>query len=400
MKKSVYVDDNLATGPDKKELEAELEAIWKIVPGRKIPGKVSTDSQGREWTWFDFLGADLHYCREGKEFRLNMEHYIFKMIAKHKVQISKPVHSPNYDESAFVDPQAKVVPEYPFRQVVGELQWVATVARPDICVPVATLAKYVSQPATMPMVRACRKIMKYLATTADDGVTYSPEQEQQFEELYAPLLPEGRSIPRTNLFSDASFANCLKTMRSTSGSIMYFRSTPIAWRSSRQTVRAYSTSESEYIAASDTIVLSETNDYCSFFDPTPKVTVTPQNGVCCPSADVILWVDNTSAINVAQSEETRPKSRHYALRYLRVRDAAEKLVFCPTGLQRADGLTKLSCSVPQRRLLLHLHTPNNMLWMEEEDPEDDDDDPEAATAAEAAKAAEEANYSYLVYFGF
>ena len=41
------------------------------------------------------------------------------------------------------------------------------------------------------------------------------------------------------------------------------------------------------------------------------------------------------------------------MRYLRVRDQCKDLAFVPTSLQKADGLTKLECSVPQRRLLLH-----------------------------------------------
>ena len=75
------------------------------------------------------------------------------------------------------------------------------------------------------------------------------------------------------------------------------------------------------------------------------ISVTLQN--------VIQSVAVFTPITVAQSEEYRPKSRHYALRYLRVRDHAKDIVFCPTTLQRADGLTKLECPVPQRRLLLH-----------------------------------------------
>ena len=51
--------------------------------------------------------------------------------------------------------------------------------------------------------------------------------------------------------------------------------------------------------------------------------------------------------------KTTPKSRHYALRYLRVRDNADKIMYCPTNLMKADSLTKLECSVPQRRLTLH-----------------------------------------------
>ena len=141
---------------------------------------------------------------------------------------------------------------------------------------------------------------------------------------------------------------------------MYYRGVPICWRSNRQTVRAYSTAESEYIAASDTLVLSEHNNFLEFFEPPPSSMCETVHGIAPSTADSILWVDNTSAICTAKSESTKPKSRHYALRYLRVRDNAKKIVFCPTALMKADGLTKLECAVPQRRLLLH-HVNNPVI---------------------------------------
>ena len=141
---------------------------------------------------------------------------------------------------------------------------------------------------------------------------------------------------------------------------MYYRGSAICWRSNRQTVRAYSTAESEHIAASDTLVLSEHNSFLDFFEAPPGSMVETVRGVSPSTSDSILWVDNTSAICTAKSESTKPKSRHYALRYLRVRDSAEKIVFCPTHLMKADGLTKLECAVPQRRLLLH-HVTNPVI---------------------------------------
>ena len=52
------------------------------------------------------------------------------------------------------------------------------------------------------------------------------------------------------------------------------------------------------------------------------------------------------------------QARHYALRYLRVRDQAEKICFVPTHLQKADCLTKSVCSVGQRHLALrHCSSP-------------------------------------------
>ena len=124
------------------------------------------------------------------------------------------------------------------------------------------------------------------------------------------------------------------------GCIGYWRSCPIFWRSNRQGVRAYSTAESEYIAASDSIVCSELHDFMEFFSPLPQTLAFEENGIAPSLSNAILWLDNTSAISTAKSDETRPKSRHYALRYLRVKESARAIVFCPTNLMKADALTK------------------------------------------------------------
>ncbi len=352
LKMSVYVDDNLICGPDMRELREELESILAQAPGQILPMEEYRDSRGKKWQTLDFLGSDVHYSRECRSMRVSMRTYIRKMLAKFQIKPGKRVLSPNYNEGNMTQCK-KELETYPSRSMIGALQWVSTTCRPDIAAPVNTLAKYVGEKPTKAFARAVLKVWRYLDTTQDDGISYSPEGEERFNEIYGKLLPEGRPIPRTHLFSDASFANCLKTLRSTSGSIVYFRGCAIAWKTQKQGVRAYSTAEAEYISASDTIVLSETTDFLSFYEKIPTELTETAFGIANPREDAILWVDNQSAITISKSEDTKPKSRHYALRYLRVRDYAEQICFCPTNLQKADGLTKLECSTTQRRLLLH-----------------------------------------------
>ena len=231
--------------------------------------------------------------------------------------------------------------------------------------------------------------MKFLIHTKDTGISYSPEGEAAFNETYSKLLPEGRELPSLNIFSDAGYANCFRTMRSTSGSIIYWRSVPICWRTHIQGIRAYSTAEAEYIACSDTIVLSETNDFLDFFRPPPDKIVESSYGISPSLDNAILWLDSQSAIAIAQSEDTRPKSRHYALRWLRVRESASKLMFCPSCLQKADALSKLECSTAQRSLLLHHVTPN----LDSLESEDSDSEFEEETFVTLG-------YCYLTCFGF
>ena len=361
LKVSVYVDDNLITGPDKEEIANELNSIFGLFPGQIIDMKETVDEAGAKWLSLDFLGADVHYSSDARSMRVDMSTYIAKQMKRFNFNLTSPVYSPNYDEARVAKTEGvETYPDFPSRSVVGALQWVTTVARPDVTVPVNTLAKYVANTPTKSFTKAAKKIFKYLATTPQIGVSYSPDAENKFNKIYSELLPKNKPIPPINLFSDASFANCLKTMRSTSGSIIYYRGTPIAWKTQRQGVRAYSTAESEYIASSDTIALSETSDFLDFYRPIPSRVLEESFGLTPEGDDAILWVDNQSAITISKSDELKPKSRHYALRYLRVKDYAEKIVFCPTHLQKADALTKLTASVPQRELLLH-HVQNPCL---------------------------------------
>jgi hypothetical protein len=362
LKLSVYVDDNLMTSPDARELQKEMERILQVFPGREI----KPEDIGGGWLRWDILGADLEYHQASGKFRLSMERYVAKILKKFNMETAKAVESPSFDESSLVS--EKEVVTFPFRELVGCLQWAATVCRPDIQQPTSVLSRYGGKPVTKSRVTAAKKVLRYLKGTAREGLYYSPNAERSFNEIYGDLQKKGEdeacpmNQSKFNLFSDASFASCSLTFKSTSGAILYYKSVPIVWRCSRQTVRAYSTSESEYIAASDALVLSQVVGFGNFFTPVEGDGLEE-----CP-----LWVDNQSAIQVAKNDEVKPRSRHYALRYLRVRDQARRIQFCPTNLMKADGLTKVGCSVEQRRLLLH-HTYNPVANSKADDDDDEED---------------------------
>ena len=359
---SVYVDDNIMGGGDVAEVDSEIALINERFPGRRIESVVSRGENGETVEYWDILGADVDYSHDGRWCKITMKNYIKKTLEKFQIACPKDVYGPCFDEEALE--KGKPVEAFPLRGVLGSLNWISTQARPDITQPVSVLSRYASlSPPPQGLVNACRKVLRYLNTTIDHGVLYSKENECEFEAIYAKLLPEGRPLPARNSFSDASFASCFRTLKSTSGSICYWRGAAIVWRAARQTIRTHSTAESEYVAASDTIVVSESCGFTSFFDPLPLKVVKPDcRGIVKTSQDAedeILWIDNESAITIANSSETRPKSRHYALRWFRVRDFSDgkNIAFCPTHLQKADALTKVNCSSGQRMLLLHHINP-------------------------------------------
>ncbi len=377
---SVYVDDNACSGPVKNELDSEVNKILVEFPGRVISPFCQTESDGTVTEKHDILGSDVSYNRTRRTLLISMPKYIEKMCLKYdedwtkqrQAGNAKTVLSPAFKESRLSE--GKIV-DFHVRGALGALQWAATTCRPDITTPVSVLARYTGKPVTSQLIAAIRTVFRYVFCTKDEGLSWSPQEEEDFKSTYSKLLSSGSKFADKQSFSDASFAGCFVTLKSTSGGIIYWRSFPIAWRSKRQTIRAYSTSESEYIAASDVIVLSLENRFLSFFSHRLAGTdgwFDANDGD--EEDDETIWVDNTSAIAVAKSDETRPKSRHYALRWFRVKEHAKKICFCPTGLMRADALTKVEASLSQRRLLLHGYEPD---WEEPVGAQDQGgDDPE------------------------
>ena len=135
-----------------------------------------------------------------------------------------------------------------------------------------------------------------------------------------------QSLPHTVAFTDADFAGCAVTLKSTSGSIMYHRGVPIVWSSKRQSIRATSTCESEYVALYDTIRLCENQGYLDWFLQERKLP--------------LVFSDNQSALKMSQSTVVTKRSKHIDLRYHKVRDHFKDLCWCPSDLNRADPLTK------------------------------------------------------------
>ena len=70
--------------------------------------------------------------------------------------------------------------------------------------------------------------------------------------------------------------------------------------------------------------------------------------------DLLIMCDNDSAVQMAKSEEIRPKSRHYALRLFNLREEHRRVWYCRTELMCADALTK-AVQGKQRALLLGLN---------------------------------------------
>ncbi|GKB74704.1 retrovirus-related pol polyprotein from transposon TNT 1-94, partial [Tanacetum coccineum] len=101
--------------------------------------------------------------------------------------------------------------------------------RPDLAYTVSRLSRYTSNPSYAHW-KAITRVLHYLRYSRDYGLHYDRH----------PAIIEG--------YSDANWISDIKDSRSTSGYVFTLGGAAISWKSSKQTVIAKSTMESEFIA--------------------------------------------------------------------------------------------------------------------------------------------------------
>jgi hypothetical protein len=101
--------------------------------------------------------------------------------------------------------------------------------RPDIAFAVSLVSRFASNPDKSHM-KAVLQILSYLRGTLDLQLVFQGE------------------IQALRGFTDSSWADDLKTRRSTSGFVFNIGSSAISWSSKRQPTIALSTCEAEYMA--------------------------------------------------------------------------------------------------------------------------------------------------------
>lgn len=325
---SMYVDDSLISGPCKAKVREETNRILSRFSGKIIHPVVGADGVETR----DLLGATLLYCREKKSVKIHMRDAIAKLLKKYNMSGCRPSAVPcvpgRLDTGVKCD-------KFPLRQLVGGLLYVAVICRPDISFAVQRCARQVTD-VTEGAVQAAKRILRYLSGTMETGIEYSPDIEKDFRSTYLELAKQsGQSeLPHAVAFSDSDFAGCSVTLRSTSGSVLYWRGMPVCWSAKRQTVRAGSTCEAEYCAVHDLIKISTSLGFLDWYLVEREMP--------------LIFCDNQSALKLSQSSIATKKSKHFALRYMLVQEHTKDLAYVPSGLNKSDPLTK---ALPRQKYL-------------------------------------------------
>jgi len=219
----IYVDDILIIGSNTTTLVSTKHKLMTAFDARDL-GPANF-----------FLGMDITRDRAAKTTKLSQHRLTHDLLAKFNMEDAKTVATPSSTSIKLTkDGDPLDTKTCPYSTLVGSLMYLSICTRPDIAQAVGALARYMAQP-TVAHWTAAKTVLRYLAGTADFGITF------------------GAGPPGLTVYCDADYAGDIDTRRSTTAYVFNLNGGAITWASRLQPTVAASTTEAEYIAAAATV---------------------------------------------------------------------------------------------------------------------------------------------------
>jgi histone deacetylase 1/2 len=260
----VYVDDCVLVAQPSviKEIKKFLTNRFQL----RDMGKIS-----------EFIGIQIE--RSDLWMKLTQKHYIQKIIQDYDMTNAKRANVPaqkGMPTGACDTPNI----DFPYREAIGSLTYLATRTRPDIARAVSAVAQFSENPTTE-HVTMVKMIIRYLKGTPNHGITLHKDAKHP---LYA-IVDSNLAAPRSR--------TCYIIMRAGAGVIM---------RSIKQKVPSLSSTEAEYYAAT------------SCAQKVLWARALLQELQWNDDKPTKIQIDNTSTIKMAECTTSHRRTMHIALR--------------------------------------------------------------------------------------
>ena len=136
-------------------------------------------------------------------------------------------------------------------------------------------------------------------------------------------------------YADASFQSDLDDYKSQSGYVFTLNGGAVSWKSSKQETIADSTTEAEYIAASEA-----TKDAVWIWEFLNELGVVPSTAL-----PITVYCDNTGAVAQAKKPRSNNRNKHVSKKYHVIREQISRgevtIEHVPTKDNLADPFTKV-----------------------------------------------------------
>src|SRR4051812_16970512 len=204
----------------------------------------------------------------------------------------------------------------PYASAIGSIMYAMICTHLDVSYALSVTSRYQADLGEGHWI-AVKNILKYLKRTKDVFLVYGGEDE---------ISVRG--------YIDASYLNDSDDSRSQSGYVFVMNGGAVSWKSSKQDTLASSSTEAEYIAASE--AAKEAVWIRNFL-----IALAVVQGTSNPME---VYCDNNGAIAQAKEPRQHQKNKHIRMRYHQIREFVEdgSVMICKihTDSNVADPLTK------------------------------------------------------------
>ncbi|RVW58893.1 Retrovirus-related Pol polyprotein from transposon TNT 1-94 [Vitis vinifera] len=265
------------------------------------------------------LGMRIIRDKANGTLKLSQSEYVKKVLSRFNMNEAKPVSTPlgshfklSKEQSPKTEEERDHMSKVPYASAIGSLMYAMVCTRPDIAHAVGVVSRFMSRPGKQHW-EAVKWILRYLKGSLDTCLCFTG----------ASLKLQG--------YVDADFAGDIDSRKSTTGFVFTLGGTAISWTSNLQKIVTLSTTEAEYVAATE--AGKEMIWLHGFLDELGKKQ---EMG--------ILHSDSQSAIFLAKNSAFHSKSKHIQTKYHFIRYLVEdKLVILEKicgSKNPADMLTK------------------------------------------------------------
>jgi hypothetical protein len=242
--------------------------------------------------------------------------YMLDILARAGMTACKPCTTPvdtNPKLSAIAGTPLSDFEASDFRSLAGALQYL-TFTRPDIDYAVQQVCLYMHAPRDIHLA-ALKRILRYISGTLHLGLHLRPS-----------------SIDTLVVYSDADWAGCPDTRKSTSGYAVFLGDNLISWSSKRQVTVSRCSAEAEYRVVANAVAEATRlrQLLLELHAPLRRATV--------------VFCDNISAVYMSSNPVQHQRTKHIEIDLHFVREHVAlghvKVQHVPIGSQYADIFTK------------------------------------------------------------
>ncbi|KAK1423986.1 hypothetical protein QVD17_19297 [Tagetes erecta] len=291
----LYVDDMLIAGSNEKMVKSTKDTL-KARFDMKDMGLANV-----------ILGVQITRIPGG--FSLSQSQYVKQILEKFNANDSNVARTPIDTSQHLAKNRGEPVNQLEYSRIIGSLMYLMSCTRPDLAYAVSKLSRYTSNPSSAHW--SCMiRLLRYLRYTQDYALHYTGY----------PAVIEGHC--------DANWISDTNDSRATSGYVFTLGGAAISWKSSKQTVIARSTMESEFIALDKA---GEEAEWLRQFVEDIPIWPKPATAIC-------IHCDSQSEIGRAHSTMYNGKNRHIRRRHNTIRQLISTGVITVDYVKSKDNI--------------------------------------------------------------